>query len=98
MKTLIEDYKRRLNTINAELEKGGNEKKIDRLITKASCYRTMLVEMNLALNIGDVSHCDDDTKDLIEHTKRVIDLIRDKSGIAVKALGNRINKKLEQLK
>lgn len=45
-----------------------------------------------------VSHCDDDTKDLIEHSKRVIDLIRDKSGIAVKLLGNRINKKLEQLK
>jgi hypothetical protein len=51
-----------------------------------------------ALNIDLVSHCDDDTKDLIEHTKRVIDLIRDKSGIAVKVLGNRINKKLEQLK
>ena len=49
------------------------------------------------LPIHDVSCCDNDTKDLIEHTKRVIDLIRDKSGIAVKVLGNRVNKKLEQL-
>jgi len=44
-----------------------------------------------------VSHCDKDTKDLIEHTKRVVDLIKDKSGIAVKVLGDRVNKKLEQL-
>ena len=55
-----------------------------------------LVVNNEVLDL--VSHCDNDTKDLIEHTKRVIDLIRDKSGIAVKVLGNRINKKLEQLK
>lgn len=55
MKILIEDYERRLKTINAELEKGGDEKKINRLVTKASCYRTFLTELNLALNIGDVS-------------------------------------------
>jgi len=51
-----------------------------------------------AFNIDLVSNCDSDTKDLIEHTKRVLDLIKSKSGIAVKVLSNRVNKKLEQLK
>ena len=50
------------------------------------------------LNIPNVSNCDSDTKDLIEHTKRVLDLIKSKSGMAVKVLSNRVNKKLEQLK
>jgi hypothetical protein len=49
------------------------------------------------LTIPNVSNCDSDTKDLIEHTKRVLDLIKSKSGMAVKVLSNRVNKKLEQI-
>ena len=49
------------------------------------------------LTIPNVSNCDSDTKDLIEHTKRVLDLIKSKSGMAVKVLSNRVNNKLEQL-
>ena len=51
MKQLIEDYERRLKTVMAELEKGGNDLTINRLGTKASCYRTFLTELNRALTI-----------------------------------------------
>jgi hypothetical protein len=45
MKDLIEDYERRLKTVNAELKKGGNDLTINRLGTKASCYRTFIAEL-----------------------------------------------------
>ena len=57
MKQLIEDYERRLKTVMAELEKGGNDLTINRLGTKASCYRTFLTELNRALTIQRVSSC-----------------------------------------
>ena len=51
MKQLIEDYERRLKTVMDELEKGGNDLTINRLGTKASCYRTFLTVLNRALTI-----------------------------------------------
>ena len=45
MKQLIGDYERRLKTVMVELEKGGNDLTINRLGTKASCYRTFLTEL-----------------------------------------------------
>ena len=56
MKQLKEDYERRLKTVMTELEKGGNDLTINRLGTKASCYRTFLTEINRALNIDLVSN------------------------------------------
>ena len=58
-------------------------------------YETLVKESD---SIDLVSNCDPDTKDLIQHTKRVLDLIKPESGIAVKVLSNRVNKKLKQLK
>lgn len=52
MKQLIEDYERRLKTINTELEKGGNDLTINRLGTKASCYRTFIAEIKVTLGFG----------------------------------------------
>jgi hypothetical protein len=46
MNILIEDYKRRLKTIIEEIAKGGNDLTINRLGTKASCYRTFISELN----------------------------------------------------
>tara|TARA_R110002050_G_scaffold228523_2_gene364159 strand:- start:896 stop:1177 length:282 start_codon:yes stop_codon:yes gene_type:complete len=63
-------------------------------------YRTAIldaIDLVKKLTIPNVSNCDSDTKDLIEHTKRVLDLIKSKSGMAVKVLSNRVNNKLEQL-
>ena len=51
MKQQIEDYERRLNNVMFLLEKGGNDLTINRLGTKASCYRTFLTELNRALTI-----------------------------------------------
>jgi hypothetical protein len=45
METLLQDYKRRLKTVMREIEKGGNELTINRLGTKASCYRTFISEL-----------------------------------------------------
>lgn len=42
---LIEDYKRKLKAVYTELGKGGNDLTINRLGTKASCYRTFLTEL-----------------------------------------------------
>ena len=68
---------------------------LELIVIDAKKYHKEQVSKNESLN--PVSHCDKDTKDLIEHTKRVVDLIKDKSGIAVKVLSNRVNKKLEKL-
>ena len=45
VKQLVEDYQRRLKTVTAELELGGNDLTINRLGTKASCYRTFIAEL-----------------------------------------------------
>lgn len=45
---LIDDYKRRLKTVMTEIRKGGNDLTINRLSTKASCYRTFIVELERA--------------------------------------------------
>ena len=50
IKILIEDYERRLNTIDNQLEKGGNTREmINRLNVKAGCYRTFLSELTRVL-------------------------------------------------
>ncbi len=51
MKQLIEDYERRLNTVIKLITEEGNDLTINRLRTKASCYRTFLIELNQALTI-----------------------------------------------
>lgn len=45
LEALIEDYKRRYQTITKEIAKGGNVITITRLGTKASCYRTFISEL-----------------------------------------------------
>ncbi len=55
MKTLIEDYTRRLSTITSEI-KGcglGDEIKEARLVVKAGCYRTFIAELrnNISNNV-----------------------------------------------
>ena len=56
MNELIEDYKRKLKIINAELAKGGNDLTINRLGTKASCYRTFITELTkLSLSLKDAN-------------------------------------------
>ena len=49
MKELIEDYERRLKTVIKLIAEGGNDLTINRLGTKASCYRTFLIELNRSL-------------------------------------------------
>ena len=47
MKTLLDDYKRRLETVNKILKETDNTRypiNYTRLITKASCYRTLINE------------------------------------------------------
>lgn len=55
-KLLLEDYKRKLSTITKELEKGGNDLTINRLGTKASCYRTFISELEKVLAKTSKSH------------------------------------------
>ena len=45
MRGLLEDYKRRLKTVMSEIKKGGNDLTLNRLGTKASCYRTFISEL-----------------------------------------------------
>lgn len=76
----------------------GYEKLPDSFMVLGKVANEASTSCDKELDIDLVSNCDSDTKDLIEHTKRVLDLIKPKSGIAVKVLSNRVNKKLEQLK
>jgi len=48
METLLEDYRRRLKTVMNEIKKGGNDLILNRLGTKASCYRTFISELEYA--------------------------------------------------
>jgi hypothetical protein len=56
METLLEDYKRRLNTVNIELQTLRIKSQMDvekkeRLETKASCYRTFISELEREIKI-----------------------------------------------
>jgi|TARA_R110000824_G_scaffold394396_1_gene594170 hypothetical protein len=62
MEQLIEDYGRRLKTVIEEIAKGGNDLTINRLGTKASCYRTFISELNRALTIPCSKELKKDTK------------------------------------
>ena len=56
MNELIEDYQRKINTINELLKNSSNsEGTINRLKTKVGCYRSFLTDLNRALNIDLVS-------------------------------------------
>ena len=58
MNELIEDYQRKINTINELLKDSSNsEETISRLKTKAGCYRSFLTDLKRALNIDSVSNC-----------------------------------------
>ena len=55
---LIEDYQRKINSVNELLKNKDNDKEtINRLKIKAGCYRSFLTDLNRALNIDDVSKC-----------------------------------------
>ena len=55
MKTLLEDYERRLKTVLSELKKCElNIEKETRLATKASCYKTFIIELTKQLTLTDV--------------------------------------------
>lgn len=42
---LIEDYNRKISTLKNEINKGGDDYTMSRLSTKASCFRTFIVEL-----------------------------------------------------
>ena len=46
LKTLIEDYKRREKSVMKLIADGGNDLTLNRLGTKASCYREFIHELN----------------------------------------------------
>lgn len=46
IKTLVDDYERRIKTATAELAKTKDIEKRKRLQVKASCYRTIVTELN----------------------------------------------------
>jgi len=50
LEMLIEDYERRLKTINEEKAQNISKMKYSRLEAKASCYRYFLVELNKVKN------------------------------------------------
>lgn len=47
---LIDDYQRRLSTIEEEISKNRGKMKCSRLEVKASCYRTFLSELTRLKN------------------------------------------------
>lgn len=52
MNELIEDYQRKINTINELLKDSSNsDETINRLKIKVGCYRSFLTDINRALNI-----------------------------------------------
>ena len=56
MNELIEDYQRKINTINELIKDSSNsEDTINRLKIKVGCYRSFLTNLNRALNIDLVS-------------------------------------------
>ena len=50
LELLIEDYQRRLSTLNEEMLKNIGKMKYSRLETKASCYRYFIVELERLKN------------------------------------------------
>jgi|TARA_R110001606_G_scaffold243866_2_gene391697 hypothetical protein len=56
MNELIEDYQRKINSVNELLKNKDNDKEtINRLKIKVGCYRSFLTDLNRAFNIDDVS-------------------------------------------
>ncbi len=56
MNELIEDYQRKINSVNELLKNQVNdEETINRLKIKVGCYRSFLTDLNRALNIDLVS-------------------------------------------
>ncbi len=56
MNELIEDYQRKINSVNELLKNKDNDKEtINRLKIKVGCYRSFLTDLNRALNIDLVS-------------------------------------------
>ena len=45
LKQLIEDYKRRIDTVNILITKAKDEETVKRLIIKRGCFRTFLTEL-----------------------------------------------------
>tara|TARA_R110001632_G_scaffold13447_2_gene46204 strand:+ start:289 stop:570 length:282 start_codon:yes stop_codon:yes gene_type:complete len=57
MNELIEDYQRKINSVNELLKNKDNDKEtINRLKIKVGCYRSFLTDLNRAFNIDDVSN------------------------------------------
>ena len=57
MDELIEDYQRKINTINELLKYSSNsEETISRLKIKAGCYRSFLTDLKRASDTNDVLH------------------------------------------
>ena len=55
MNELIEDYQRKINSVNELLKDSSNsEETINRLKIKVGCYRSFLTDINRALNIDRV--------------------------------------------
>jgi hypothetical protein len=54
MKELIEDYERRLKTVIKLIAEGGNDLTINRLKTKASCYKNFLIDLYQASTTPEV--------------------------------------------
>jgi len=58
MNELIEDYQRKINSVNELLKnKDNDEETINRLKIKVGCYRSFLTDLKQALNIDLVSNC-----------------------------------------
>jgi len=58
MNELIEDYQRKISSVNELLKnKDNDEETINRLKIKVGCYRSFLTDLNRALNIDLVSEC-----------------------------------------
>lgn len=70
MNELIEDYQRKINSVNELLkDKTNSEETINRLTTKVGCYRSFLTDLKRALNIDIVIwRCTDDITDLLGNT------------------------------
>lgn len=78
MKTLLEDYERRLKTVLSELKKCElNIEKETRLATKASCYKTFIIELTKQLTLTDVVNCNCDESKQLEEEFEINHLIND---------------------
>ena len=77
MNELIEDYQRKINSVNELLKNKDNDKEtINRLKIKVGCYRSFLTDLNRAFNINSVSksfYCKDQSIYSFDKCKKVCD-------------------------